>query len=118
MLIKRMMETVITKVGRTLECVKKCGRSSRLGRLMRRADYSSSKRCEARYANERGEVESSLRVFRFNGAPESATSSKFTGDDGPDGPAGLDDVLQHTIHGIFVKNAKIPVRMNIQLQRF
>ena len=65
-----------------------------------------------------GEVVRRLGVFRFNGAPESASSSKFTGDDGPDGPAGLDDVLQHTIHGIFVKNAKIPVRMNIQLQRF
>jgi hypothetical protein len=34
-----------------------------------------------------------LRIFCLDRAPKTATRGKFTGDDGPDGPAGRDDIL-------------------------
>src|SRR5689334_16456441 len=59
-----------------------------------------------------------LWIPSFNHTAKPPAGCKRTGDFGPDGSTGLGDILKNSIHGVFVKNADVPVGMDIHLERF
>lgn len=57
-------------------------------------------------------------VFRVNGAAETAAGRKRAGHHGPFGPTGFHEVLQDPVDGVFVKDAEVPIGVNVEFQRF
>jgi hypothetical protein len=58
------------------------------------------------------------RVSCFDLATESPTGCEGTGDVGPDWMARFDDIVQDSVDGIFVEDAKIPVGVDVHFERF
>jgi len=56
------------------------------------------------------------RIFCFDYAPQSPTSSKFTGYRGLDGATGSYDVLEDAVDGILVENSYISVGMDVRFE--
>ena len=54
-----------------------------------------------------------LGVGRFDFTGQSTTRCKFARDARPDRPAGLHDIMQDAIDRIFIKNAEIPIGVEI-----
>jgi len=57
-----------------------------------------------------------LRILRFDLAGESATCGEGAGDFGPGRMAGVDDILEDAIHGIFIEDAQIPVGVDVHFE--
>ena len=64
-----------------------------------------------------GEVRA-LRVLCFDFATEPAASGKGAGDFRPYGTAGLDNIVEDSVDGIFVEDAEIPVGVDVHFERF
>ena len=58
------------------------------------------------------------RILGFDSAREPAAGSERAGYISPDGLAGLHDVVQNAIDGIFVEDTQVAVGINIHLERF
>lgn len=57
-----------------------------------------------------------VRVSGFNLARKPATCSEGAGHCGPDGTAGINDILEDSVHGIFVEDAKVAVGMDVHFE--
>ena len=58
------------------------------------------------------------RILGFDSAREPTAGSERAGYISPDGLAGLHDVVQNAIDGIFVKDTQVAVGIHIHLERF
>ncbi len=57
-----------------------------------------------------------FRVFRSNGAAETAPGSKGSGHDGPFGLTGSHEILKDTVDGVFIKDADVAIGVDVEFQ--
>lgn len=61
---------------------------------------------------------SRLRILRLDLARQPAARGESAGDGGPDGAAGLHDITEDSIDGVFIEDAQVAVGVDIHLERF
>lgn len=59
-----------------------------------------------------------LGVMGFDDAPQSPAGRKLSCDRGRDGATGFGEICQDPVHRIFIKDAQVPVGVNVHFEGF